>query len=75
MVKRIRGTTFSTKVATDTEHAMFQAARGIFNRLIPDVYIFLDHRSGQEAGKYVFGYNFFIQCSIIPYFYMTAVAL
>ncbi|KAF9587615.1 hypothetical protein IFM89_004447 [Coptis chinensis] len=51
MVKRIRGTAFSTKVSYQFEKTMIHAARGVFNRLLPDVHIFQDHRSGQEAGK------------------------
>ncbi|XP_010421001.1 PREDICTED: probable RNA 3'-terminal phosphate cyclase-like protein [Camelina sativa] len=51
MVKRIRGSTFSTRVTTDFEHSMRFAARGIFNNLLPDVHITLDHRAGSQAGK------------------------
>ncbi|KAK9107759.1 hypothetical protein Syun_023770 [Stephania yunnanensis] len=51
MVKRIRGITFSTCVSPEFEKTMIYAARGIFNRLLPDVHIFTDHRSGVEAGK------------------------
>ncbi|KAL5747769.1 hypothetical protein ACOSP7_024783 [Xanthoceras sorbifolium] len=51
MVKRIRGVTFSTRVSTQFENAMIHAARGIFNRLLPDVHIFTDHKAGPQAGK------------------------
>ncbi|KAF9625177.1 hypothetical protein IFM89_020044, partial [Coptis chinensis] len=51
MVKRIKGTAFSTKVSYQFEKTMINAVRGIFNRLLPDVHIFQDHRFGQEAGK------------------------
>ncbi|PIN10061.1 RNA 3'-terminal phosphate cyclase [Handroanthus impetiginosus] len=51
MVKRIRGVTFSTKVSVQFENAMIHAARGIFNRLLPDVHIFTDHKAGEQAGK------------------------
>jgi len=51
MVKKIRGTTFSTRVTSDFEHSMRFAARGIFNNLLPDVHIFQDHRAGAQAGK------------------------
>ncbi|TQD98437.1 hypothetical protein C1H46_016038 [Malus baccata] len=50
MVKRIRGVTFSTRVSTQFENTMVYAARGIFNLLLPDVHVFTDHRSGQQAG-------------------------
>lgn len=51
MVKRIRGVTFSTKVSVQFENTMIHAARGIFNRLLPDVHIFTDHKTGPQAGK------------------------
>ncbi|KAF5198199.1 RNA 3'-terminal phosphate cyclase-like protein [Thalictrum thalictroides] len=51
MVKRIRGKTFSTRVHVECEKTMFYTARGIFNRLLPDVYIYSDHRTGPQAGK------------------------
>lgn len=54
MVKRIRGHTFSTRVSSQYENTMLHAARGVFNRLLPDVHIFTDHRVGAQAGKYVF---------------------
>jgi RNA 3'-terminal phosphate cyclase-like protein len=53
MVKRIRGVSFSTRVSAEIERNIIYAARGIFNRFIPDVYIFTDHRSGPSGGKYV----------------------
>lgn len=52
MVKRIRGVSFSTRVSSQFENSMIHAARGIFNRLLPDVHIFTDHRAGPQAGKY-----------------------
>ncbi|KAL3624180.1 hypothetical protein CASFOL_032996 [Castilleja foliolosa] len=51
MVKRIRGVSFSTKVSVQFENTMIHAARGIFNRLLPDVHIFTDHKAGQQAGN------------------------
>ncbi|KAJ4704882.1 RNA 3'-terminal phosphate cyclase-like protein [Melia azedarach] len=51
MVKRIRGVTFSTRVSSQFENTMIHAARGIFNRLLPDVHIFTDHKAGPQAGK------------------------
>lgn len=56
MVKRIRGITFSTRVAVQFENTMVYAARGIFNPFLPDVHIFTDHRQGAQAGKYVFNF-------------------
>ncbi|KAI8541608.1 hypothetical protein RHMOL_Rhmol08G0075200 [Rhododendron molle] len=51
LVKRIRGITFSTRVSVQFENTMLHAARGIFNRLLPDVHIFTDHKAGAQAGK------------------------
>ena len=57
MVKRIRGEAFTTRVSVQLGNEMIYAARGIFNRLLPDVYIASDYRKRSVAGKY--GYNFF----------------
>ncbi|XP_068648003.1 probable RNA 3'-terminal phosphate cyclase-like protein [Aristolochia californica] len=51
MVKSIRGVTFTTRVSPQFENRMIYAARGIFNRFIPDVHIFTDHKSGPVAGR------------------------
>ncbi|XP_021847617.1 probable RNA 3'-terminal phosphate cyclase-like protein [Spinacia oleracea] len=51
MVKRIRGVSFSTRVSAQFENAIIHAARGIFNRLLPDVHIFTDHKAGAQAGN------------------------
>ncbi|KAK8967920.1 putative RNA 3'-terminal phosphate cyclase-like protein [Platanthera guangdongensis] len=51
MVKRIRGVTSSTRVSPQFGNRMIFSARGIFNRLLPDVHIFTDHRSGQSCGR------------------------
>ncbi|KAK4784583.1 hypothetical protein SAY86_018951 [Trapa natans] len=51
MIKRIRGVTFSTRVSVQLENTAIHSARGIFNRLLPDVHIFTDHRTGPQAGK------------------------
>lgn len=53
MVKRIRGEAFTTRVSPQLGNDMIYAARGIFNRLLPDVYIASDYRKRSEAGKYV----------------------
>ncbi|CAN0916793.1 Probable RNA 3'-terminal phosphate cyclase-like protein [Linum grandiflorum] len=51
MVKRIRGWAFSANVSPQFEFSMIYSARGIFNNLLPDVFIFHDHKSGAEAGN------------------------
>ncbi|XP_076909741.1 putative RNA 3'-terminal phosphate cyclase-like protein [Bidens hawaiensis] len=51
MVKRIRGISFSTRVSRQIENTIIHAARGVFNQLLPDVYIHADHKAGAEAGN------------------------
>lgn len=51
MVKRIRGVAYSTRVSPQMANRMVDASRGILNRLLPDVYIFTDHYSGQLSGR------------------------
>ncbi|RWR76842.1 putative RNA 3'-terminal phosphate cyclase-like protein [Cinnamomum micranthum f. kanehirae] len=51
LVKSIRGVSFSTRVSPQVENRMIHSARGIFNRLLPDVHIFTDHKSGPESGR------------------------
>lgn len=62
MVKRIRGVTFSTRVSPQFGNRMVFSARGVFNRLLPDVHIFTDHRSGQSSGRCIFYTKSFINC-------------
>jgi RNA 3'-terminal phosphate cyclase-like protein len=47
----IRGVLFSTRVSPQLENRIIYDARGIFNRLIPDVHIHMDHRSGSAGGR------------------------
>ncbi|KAL2486941.1 putative RNA 3'-terminal phosphate cyclase-like protein [Abeliophyllum distichum] len=53
MVKRIRGISFSTRVSVQFENTMIHVARGILNHLLPDVYIFTDHKAGPQAGNFL----------------------
>ncbi|XP_058732047.1 probable RNA 3'-terminal phosphate cyclase-like protein isoform X2 [Vicia villosa] len=50
-VKRIRGDTFSNKVSDQFENSMITAARGVINKLVCDVSISTDHRTGPLAGN------------------------
>lgn len=50
LVKRVRGVAFTERVTPQAANRLVDAARGLLNRLIPDVYIFTDHRSGAGAG-------------------------
>jgi RNA 3'-terminal phosphate cyclase-like protein len=48
--KRIRGLAFTTKVAPSIAARVVESARGVFNHLIPDVFIYTDHYKGRDAG-------------------------
>ena len=50
-VKRIRGMAYSTRVSPRTGPRLAEAARGVLNRLLPDVYIYTDHYKGAESGR------------------------
>lgn len=50
-IKRIRGTVFSARVSPAIAHRILERAKGIFLKFIPDVYISVDHPTGQKAGK------------------------
>ena len=50
LVKRIRGVAFTERVSPQAANRMVDAARGVLNPLLPDVYIFTDHRAGKAAG-------------------------
>ena len=67
MVKRIRGVAYSTRVSFQFDNSMIHSARGIFNRFIPDVYIFSDHKKGPAAGKYASSSSSFIYLFFYPY--------
>ncbi|KHN42560.1 Putative RNA 3'-terminal phosphate cyclase-like protein [Glycine soja] len=56
-VRKIRGTSFSTRMYVQFEYGMIKAARGIINPLVSYVHIFSDHRSGLEAGNNSPGYG------------------
>lgn len=50
LVKRVRGLAFTERVSPQAANRMVDAVRGVLNALLPDVYIFTDHRSGKAAG-------------------------
>lgn len=50
-IKRIRGIASATRVSPQMANRMVEAARGILNRYIPDLYLFADVYRGEEAGK------------------------
>lgn len=50
-IKRIRGVASATRVSPQMANRMVEAARGVLNRFIPDLYLFADVYRGEEAGK------------------------
>ncbi|MES1908007.1 MAG: hypothetical protein MHM6MM_001021 [Cercozoa sp. M6MM] len=54
-VKRIRGTVFTARVAPVTASRVATAARGIFNRLLPDVWLYTEHAKGAGAASAGYG--------------------
>ncbi|KAI9922741.1 hypothetical protein PsorP6_002176 [Peronosclerospora sorghi] len=50
-IKRIRGVAYCTRVSPQTSNRMVETSRGIFNKLLPDVYIYSVHYKGNESGK------------------------
>jgi len=50
-VKRIRGVAFSTRVSPQMANRLVSAARSILNKFLPDIYIYTDHRKGNQCGK------------------------
>lgn len=51
MVKRVRGVAYSARVSPQMSNRMVDAARGVLNAFLPDVYVFTDHSSRAEAGN------------------------
>eukprot|EP00051_Salpingoeca_urceolata_P016461 m.218478 g.218478 ORF g.218478 m.218478 type:complete len:370 (+) comp18683_c0_seq5:254-1363(+) len=50
-IKRIRGVAYTTRVSPQTANRIVDSARGLLNKLLPDVYIYTDHYTGQESGR------------------------
>ena len=53
LVKRVRGVAFTLRTSPQTGNRLVDAARGVLNKFLPDVYIFTDHHpgDGREGGK------------------------
>eukprot|EP00455_Lapot_gusevi_P000512 TRINITY_DN10232_c0_g1_i5.p1 TRINITY_DN10232_c0_g1~~TRINITY_DN10232_c0_g1_i5.p1 ORF type:complete len:223 (-),score=11.21 TRINITY_DN10232_c0_g1_i5:35-703(-) len=49
--KRIRGIAYTCKVSPSVGSRLVTSARGVFNHLIPDVYIYSDHYKGKDCGQ------------------------
>ncbi|KAJ9103135.1 hypothetical protein QFC21_002557 [Naganishia friedmannii] len=50
-IKRIRGISWSTRVSPQFANRMVDAARGVLNRYIPDIYLYTDVYKGEDSGK------------------------
>lgn len=42
---------YSTRVSPQTSNRIVETSRGLFNKLLPDVYIYSDHYKGSESGQ------------------------
>eukprot|EP00931_Biecheleriopsis_adriatica_P119663 TRINITY_DN94882_c0_g1_i1.p1 TRINITY_DN94882_c0_g1~~TRINITY_DN94882_c0_g1_i1.p1 ORF type:complete len:389 (+),score=48.67 TRINITY_DN94882_c0_g1_i1:32-1168(+) len=50
-VKRVRGVAYTTRVSPQFAARMVDAARGVLNDFLPDVWIYSDHSKGEACGK------------------------
>lgn len=50
-VRKIRGIAYSTRVSPQFANRMVEAARGVLNRYIPDIYLYTDVYKGEDSGK------------------------
>lgn len=50
LVRRVRGVAYTTKMAPSVAARCVDAARGVLNKLLPDVFIYTDPYSGASAG-------------------------
>jgi RNA 3'-terminal phosphate cyclase-like protein len=50
-VKRVRGVAYTTKVTPQFAARMVDAARGVLNDFLPDVWIYADHCKGAACGE------------------------
>eukprot|EP00605_Chrysophyceae_sp_TOSAG23-4_P000621 GSChrysophyteH1.ASY1.ANO1.700.1 assembled CDS len=51
LIARVRGTAFCAKVSPSIINRTIEAARGVLNNLLPDVYINADAHRGQRSGN------------------------
>lgn len=50
MIRRVRGVAYSARVSPTILSRVVESARGVLNKLLPDVYIHTDHYKGSEGG-------------------------
>jgi RNA 3'-terminal phosphate cyclase-like protein len=51
LVKRVRGIAYTTRCNPQLASRMVDSVRGVFNNLLPDVYIYTDHYKGKDSGN------------------------
>ncbi|CAF1666174.1 unnamed protein product, partial [Didymodactylos carnosus] len=49
-IKRIRGVAYAMRVSPSLANRLIETAKGLLLKFIPDVYIYVDHQKGQNAG-------------------------
>ncbi len=49
-VRRVRGVAYAAKVSPQVPNRVVDAAKGLLNKVLPDVYIYTDHQKGANAG-------------------------
>lgn len=50
-IKRIRGVAWAVRVSPAFVNRLVDAARGVLNRFLTDIYIYTDHMKGSQSGK------------------------
>ncbi|KAJ8519470.1 hypothetical protein ONZ45_g3595 [Pleurotus djamor] len=50
-IKRIRGIAHAVRVSPQFSNRMIEASRSVFNRYIPDIYLYSDVYKGEDSGK------------------------
>lgn len=63
-VKRVRGVAYTTRVSPQFAARMVDAARGVLNDYLPDVWVYSDHSKGSACGASP-GYGLSLVCETI----------
>lgn len=50
-IKKIRGVAYACRVSPQIPNRIIESARSVLNSYIPDIYIYSDHRKGNNSGK------------------------
>ena len=67
LIKRVRGVAFCAKMSPTILTRVVDAARGVLNDYLPDVYIHSDHTRGKESGASP-GYSLAFHAGIVNHF-------